>query len=130
MRGHLISEERDFCGCVFAISFIREPHFQTHFVNSIQAGFVQWYTVTNQVNSYRGVHHSNLQKYQFNQTLMKRTMEVILKEVGLFNFKNPTLTSLEMYFARCHSINPSYFPGFLMSGISNPFLVSSEKETK
>ena len=32
---------------------------------------------------------------------MYRTLQVILKEIGQYNFDDPTFTTLEMYFARC-----------------------------
>lgn len=57
------TEEYDFCGCTFAISFIRESCFQKPVLDAIHAGFKEWYSITSQVNGFRGIHASNLQKF-------------------------------------------------------------------
>lgn len=117
MKGHTTREECDFCGCVFALSFIREPYFQEPVLKSIQTGFSQWYTITAQINAFRGIRNSNFQKYVFRGVLMNRTMLVILREIGLLNFNNPSLTTLDLYFARCNASDQSSIPGFAMNGM-------------
>ncbi len=56
------NEECSFCGCTFAVSFIRETEFQRPTLEAICDGFVQWYNITSQINVYRGIHASNFRK--------------------------------------------------------------------
>ena len=61
----LTNDECDFCGCVFAISFIRETYFQKRLLQAIHTGFIEWYSLTCQVNCYRGIRSANLHQYYF-----------------------------------------------------------------
>lgn len=63
MRNRLsTSEEIDFCGCTFAVSFFRESIFQKPLLAAIRRGFTEWYDVTRQINSYRGIHNIRLHR--------------------------------------------------------------------
>lgn len=123
------SEERDFCGCTFAISFIRESCFQKPVLDAIHAGFKEWYSITSQVNGFRGIHASNLHKLFFKKSVICRTLKVILREVGLMNFDDPAIPSLEAYFKRCSSQKITHFTGFSMSGRNSlrTFICSEEE---
>ena len=57
------SEECDFCGCTFALSFLRESVFQKPLLAAIHRGFIEWYHVTCQINSYRGIHNTRLHRF-------------------------------------------------------------------
>ena len=46
-----------------------------------------------------------------------RTLQVILKEIGQYNFDDPTFTTLEMYFARCIEVEYNHLSNFYMDGM-------------
>lgn len=47
---------------------------------------------------------------------MIRTLQVILKEIGQYNFDDPSLTTLDMYFARCIEDEYNHLTNFSMNG--------------
>ena len=96
------NEQSDFCGCIFAVSFIREPFFQENVISAVQTGFIQWYSLTKKINYYRGTPTPNFGKYFHDyQPSSRRTLESILKELGYYHFSNMNLTTIEAYFSRC-----------------------------
>ena len=41
----------------------------------------------------------------------------MLKEIGQYNFGDPTFTTLEMYFARCIEVEYNHLSNFYMDGM-------------
>ena len=57
------NEECNFCGCTFAVSFIREAEFQKPTLDAICEGFTEWCNITSQINVYRGIHNAQFHKW-------------------------------------------------------------------
>lgn len=63
--------------------------------------------------------HQIFKSLSFIKSMMIRTIKVVLREVGLMNFDDPGIPSLEAYFKMCSSQKITHFTGFTMSGIDN-----------
>ncbi|KAM7454344.1 hypothetical protein BLSTO_04900 [Blastocystis sp. subtype 1] len=85
------NEECNFCGCTFAVSFIREAEFQKPTLDAICEGFTEWCNITSQINVYRGIHNAQFHK----------SVKLIVREIAVSMFGVFSCDTLDSYFQLC-----------------------------